>query len=242
VWFVLATLAALNLASMDAIDRQTHTASLPAGKSLSIEITVGSVRIEGWDQPDAEILVERHAPAAAQFTRLPLAIEDTPTRVIVRVLQTEHGTDPAYRADVTVRLPRAAVIDHVQVLEGRIAIESFSGTVGADIRRGPIEAKDISGTIRLETGIGAITMTNARLSANGLLRLRSFNGDVRLTLAERPIDARILALALNGHIKSDIPLSQRNTWGPRFGETTLGNGEPVISLDVVTGTIELKSP
>ena len=65
--------------------------------------------------------------------------------------------------------------------------------------------------------------------------MRAFNGDVRLTLAERPADARILALALNGTIKSDIPLTLRETWGPRWGETTLGKGEPVISLDVVTG-------
>jgi hypothetical protein len=74
------------------------------------------------------------------------------------------------------------------------------------------------------------------------LRLRAFNGDVRLTLAERPADARIMALALNGHVKSEIPLKHRDTWGPRWGEATLGKGEPVISLDVVTGTVEIKSP
>jgi DUF4097 and DUF4098 domain-containing protein YvlB len=87
-----------------------------------------------------------------------------------------------------------------------------------------------------------VTVTGARLPPNGLLRLRSFNGDVRLTMAERPTDARILALALNGQIKSDIPLTTRDTWGPRWGETTLGKGEPVISIDVVTGMIEIKSP
>ena len=78
------------------------------------------------------------------------------------------------------------------------------------------------------------------MSPNGLLRLRSFNGDVRLTLAERPADARIMALALNGHVTSDIPLTRRDTWGPRWAETTLGKGEPVISLDVVTGLIDIK--
>jgi hypothetical protein len=72
--------------------------------------------------------------------------------------------------------------------------------------------------------------------------LRAFNGDVRLTLAERPADARIMALALNGSITSQIPLVMKDTWGPRWGETTLGKGEPVISLDVITGTIEIRSP
>lgn len=229
-------------AKVDATDRQVQTVALPAGKTLSIDVTIGTVRIDGWDKPDAEIVIERHAPTAAQLARLPLLIDDSPARVIVRALQTENTTDPAIRAEVTVRLPRSAAIDHVQVLEGRIAIAGFSGRISADIRRGPIDGNNLSGTLRLETGIGSITVTGARLSADGLLRLRSFNGDVRLSLARRPVDARILALALNGPIKSEIPLTTRDSWGPRWGEATLGKGEPVISIDVVTGMIEIKSP
>lgn len=239
MWIVLA--AAL-VVTADVTDRQTRTIPLPPGKTLSIEVTIGTVKIDGWDRPDVEIVVERRAPALAQFTRLPLAIEDSPARVSIRALQTDNTTDPALRADVTVRVPRTAVIERVQVLEGRIAVEGFSGTLTADIRRGPIDGKAVSGTLRLESGIGSVTITDARLSANGLLRLRAFNGDVRLSLAERPADARIMALALNGHVKSEIPLTRRDTWGPRWAEVTLGKGEPVISLDVVTGTVEIKSP
>ena len=245
---LVAALAAADLsavarsAKVDVTDRQTQTIPLPPGKTLSIEVTIGTVRIDGWDRPDAEIVVERRAPDKAQLARVPLVIDDLPAKVSVRALQTDNTTDPAIRADVTVRVPRSAVIDRVQVMEGRIAIDGFSGTLTADIRRGPIDGKSMSGTLRLECGIGSVTVTDARLSANGLLRLRAFNGDVRLTLAERPADARIMALALNGQVKSDIPLTRRDTWGPRWGEATLGKGEPVISLDVVTGLVEIKSP
>lgn len=209
---------------------------------MSIEVTIGSVRIEGADRANAEIIIERHAPNAAQLARIPVTIDDSPERVRVRALQTENTTDPSIKADVTVRVPRLAAIDQVQVLEGRISLAAFSGRITADIRRGSIDGRDLSGTLRLESGIGSVTLTAARLTANGLLRLRAFNGDVRLSLAERPADARILALALNGPIKSDIPLTTRDTWGPRWGEATLGKGEPVISIDVVTGSIEIKSP
>jgi len=250
VWIVLAAalVAGVDLstvarsAKVDVTDRQTQTIPLPAGKTLSIDVTIGTVRIDGWDKADVEIVVERRAPAPAQLARVPLVIEDLPAKVSIRALQSDNTTDPALRADVTVRVPRNAVIERVQVLEGRIAIEGFSGSLTADIRRGPIDGKTLSGTLRLEAGIGTVTLTDTRLSSNGLLRLRSFNGDVRLTLAERPADARIMALALNGHVTSDIPLTRRDTWGPRWGETTLGKGEPVISLDVVTGLIEIKSP
>jgi DUF4097 and DUF4098 domain-containing protein YvlB len=236
VWIVLA--AALAIAA----DSQTRVVALPAGTALAIEITIGDVRIEGWDKPDAEITIERVAPSPAQLAGLPVAIDDTPARVTVRAVQAGGATDPALRSNVTVRVPHAALIDRVQVMEGRIAITRFSGTINADIRRGPIDGKDLSGTLRLESGIGSVVLTGTRLSPDGLLRLRAFNGDVRLTLAERPADARIMALALNGSITSQIPLTMKDTWGPRWGETTLGKGEPVISLDVVTGKIEIKAP
>jgi len=229
-------------AARDVSDRQTQVVTLSAAKALAIDITIGAVRIEGADRPDAEIVVERRAPAREGLARVPLAIEDTPSRVSVRALQTNHTTDPAYRADVTVRVPRAAVIERVRVMEGRIDVAGLSGKLTADIRRGPINGTDLSGTLRLEAGIGSVTLNNTRLSEDGLLRLRAFNGDVKLTLAERPTDARIMALAMNGQVRSDIPLTRRNTWGPRWGETTLGKGAPVISLDVVTGVVELKSP
>lgn len=225
-----------------ASDRQTRVISLPANKPLSIEITVGAVRIVGSDRPDVEIVVERRASNAAQLAKLPLFIDDRPERVHVMAIQADGATDPAVRAEVVVRLPRAALIDRVTVIEGRVFVEQFAGTLAADVRRGAIDGANLSGRLRLETGIGDVTLTNAQLSADGLLRLRTFNGDVKLSLAQRPTDARIMALALNGHVRSEIPLTHRNTWGPRWGEATLGRGEPVISIDVVTGSVEIKSP
>ena len=239
MWIVLAVAL---VAAADVSDRQTRVIPLPPGKPLSIEVTIGTVRIDGWDKPDVEIIVERRAPDNAQLARVPLTIDDSPARLSVRALQTENTTDPACRTDVTIRVPRTALLDRVQVLEGRIAIDGLSGSLTADIRRGPIDGKNVSGTLRLEAGIGSVTISEARLSETGLLRLRSFNGDVRLSLAARPVNARIMALALNGHVKSDIPLTRRDTWGPRWGEATLGKGEPVISIDVVTGMVEIKSP
>jgi len=64
---------------------------------------------------------------------------------------------------------------------------------------------------------------------------------VTLDLVPRPANARILALSLGGTIASDIPLTRRERWGPRWGEATLGTGEPVISIDVVNGNIAITS-
>lgn len=238
MWIVLAAL----LAAGAGLDRQSRVVSMPAGKTMVIEVTIGTVSIEGSDRADAEVIVEREIRAGADASRLPVTIEDTPSRLSISAVQADGGTDPALKADVTLRIPRTAVVERVRVLEGRIVMTGFAGTIDADIRRGPIEGRQVSGTLRLETGIGSVTLSNARLAPGGLLRLRAFNGDVRLSLSERPRDARIMALALNGTIASQIPLTMRDAWGPRWGEATLGTGEPVVSIDVVTGKVDIKSP
>lgn len=239
---VLCVVAVAASAASAATDRQTRVVALPPDRVLTIDLTIGSIKIEGSDRVDVELQIERQAPTTEGLARIPVTIDETSARVTVRGVQADGATDPAFRVDLTVRVPRAAILERVQVLEGRISLRQFSGRLTAGIKRGPIEGTDLSGTLRLETEIGSITLTRTRLASDGLLRLRAFNGDVRLSLAERPADARILALALNGTIHSEIPLTMKDTWGPRWSEATIGRGEPVISLDVVTGTIEIKSP
>ncbi len=237
----LGVLALLNVSALfAATDTQTRTVSLPAGRGISLEITVGHVRIEGSARSDAVIEIVRRAPTIDGLTRIPVEVLEEEAEVRIRGVQTDGGTDPAFRTDITLRVPHAAALGSVRIMEGRLTLSALRGSIAADLRRGTIDASDLQGVMRLETGIGNVIAERSRLSTDGLLRLRAFNGDIRLTLAEMPSDARILALALNGTISSDIPLRTKDTWGPRWGEATLGKGEPVISLDVITGRIEIK--
>jgi hypothetical protein len=223
-------------------DRQSQTVALPEGRSLALDVTIGAVRILGEPRADALIEIVRTAPTHAALARIPVKIDQTESMVHVVAVQQDGGTDASLKTDVTLRVPHAATVGPVRVLEGRLTLAALRGRITADVRRGPIEAMGIEGTVRLETGIGNVIADRVRLSPQGLLRLRAFNGDIRLTLVERPPDARVMALALNGTIRSDIPLRTKDTWGPRWAEATIGKGEPVISLDVITGLIEIKAP
>ena len=238
----VACTALLAIGLSTATDKQSRVVPLPAERQLSVDVTVGNVSIRGEVRSDVQIDIVRTAPSAALLTHIPVRIEESPERVHISLVQRDGGTHPDLRTNLALRVPHRAVLDAIRVMEGRVTLSSFAGQVTADVRRGPIDAADVTGIVRFETGIGDVTVKNARLSRDGLLRLRAFNGDVRLQLAERPSDARVMALALNGTIASDIPLRTRDTWGPRWGEASLGRGEPVISLDVVTGRIQITSP
>lgn len=238
LWFTAWSVAGLAAQT----DRQTRRFALPPGRTLAVELTIGDVVIMGAERQDADVEVVRQAPSSGDLARVPLEVVESDGSIDIRVVQTDGGRDPALRSTVTVRLPRAAQVPRVRVAEGQIRLSGLAGSITAEIARGPIDATAIQGTVRLETGIGDVTVADARLSAGGLLRLRTFNGDVRLTLAERPSSARILALALNGTISSDLPLTIKDAWGPRWGEATIGAGDPLISIDVITGRIVIRSP
>ncbi len=224
-----------------ATDRQVRTFSWTAARALALDVGSGRIRVEGSTRPDVELVISRTAPTTEALALLPIEVEETAERVGVRVRQVDGGTDPAITADVIARVPVAARLEMVRLDEGPITIERFQGWMTAEARRGALQATDVTGTLRLETGIGNLTLTNARLDPNGLLRLRAFNGDVTLDMPATPPNARVMALALNGRITSDIPLTTKDTWGPRWSEATLGTGEPVISIDVVTGTVRIRT-
>jgi DUF4097 and DUF4098 domain-containing protein YvlB len=195
--------------------------------------------VSGWDRPEVSVEVVRRAPDAAGLARIPARIDATSGAVTLRVVQAEEGRDAALRSDVIMRVPHAADLRELAIAEGRLELDGLDGTVSAHVERGDVAARNISGTVRVETGMGAIRLERATLAPGGLIRLRTFNGDVALGLAHQPANARILALSMGGTITSDVPLTRKERWGPRWAEATLGTGEPLISLDVVNGNIEI---
>jgi hypothetical protein len=212
----------------------SRTIALAPGTTISIDSTVGDVEIRGWDRP--EMTVEIDAPAG-----LEPRVDEGPGAVRISAVQPGGAMDRSVRTRIAIRAPATATFDAVRLLDGRLTIDGLSGAIAADVRQGRIDAARVGGRVRLETGFGDVSVDAATLEANGLLRLRAFNGNVRLAFARAPADARILALTFNGKIQSDIPLSRKEAFGPRFGEATLGKGEPVVSIDVITGDIVIAS-
>lgn len=226
-----------------AADRLSHTFAVGKGRQWSVAGDVVSVRLVGDPgRTDVRIDITRHAATAADLARLPVIAREAAAGPEVILRQTGGGLDPGLRAEVTIAAPATGSRGVISVVEGGLEIRGYHGRLEAEVQRGAITASDVSGTLRLTTAIGAVDVTRARLVPGGLLRLRTFNGDVRLGFAAAPRDARVMALALNGTIASALPLTMKDGWGPRWGEATIGTGADVVSIDVVTGAIRIESP
>ncbi len=222
----------------DVVDRVERTFAAPA-HGLRIDATIADVVITGSSRTDVAIAVTRRAPGRADLDQVPVAIDADGDRIRVSVVQPHDGGNPRLTSEIGVRVPAAVAIEAVRVFEGKVRVNALTDACDVDVRRGSIEAEDVSGRIRLETGIGSIDVKHAALTPGGLLRLRTFDGNVRLQFAAPPQNARVLALTFNGTITSDLELTKKDRFGPRFGETTIGTGEPVVSIDVVTGDIAI---
>ena len=223
----------------DATDRISRTVPLEAGRPIRIEATISELTIVGSDRSDLQVDVVRRAPVTADLAKYPVVVDATAGAVRIAAIQADDGRDPSLKSDITVAAPVNSVFEAIRVFEGRVRLTNLKGACDVDLRRGAIEAAGLAGLVRLETGIGSLEVRQAELTPGGMMRLRVFNGPLRVRFARPPSSGRILAVTFNGTITSDIPLNMKDKFGPRFGETTIGDGDPVMSVDVVKGDITI---
>jgi len=221
-----------------AVERESRRFG-PPFKPLDVRVTVGEVEIRASDRADIVVEVEREAPDAAGLARIPLDVADTEDVLIINASQRDGGNAADLRTKVVLLVPLVTVFRQVSVFEGRIEVDGLRGAIQARIDRGPIKARGVAGVVRFETVAGDVTVERALLRSDGLLRVRTFNGNVRMGLAEAPRDARVLLLTLKGTIASDIALQEREGFGPRFREGTFGTAQPLLSIDAVRGDLVL---
>ena len=220
-------------------DRTSRVLAIAAGTPIRIDATVADVVITGSVRNDLRVDVDRRVPARDDLARLPVAIDSGADGVHVTVVQPRDARNADLKAIITIAAPADADFRAVRVFEGSVKLTNLTRTCDVDLRRGVIDADRLAGRIRLESGLGGIEVRDSELTPDGVMRLRVFNGPLRVRFARQPANARILAVTLNGAIASEIPLTMKDQFGPRFGESTLGTGNPLLSADVVKGDITL---
>lgn len=223
----------------DTTDRVTRTLALPASRTIQVEATIADLTIVGSNRPDVAVEIVRRAPSAADLAAFPAVIDTTGDALRIVVVQRSDARNAKLQSAIVIRAPASATLRPVRVFEGRVRLTGLTTACDVELQRGPINAMALAGRIRLESGIGGVEVNDSTLTPGGMMRLRVFNGPLRVRFARAPVNARILAVTLNGGIVSDIPLTMKDAFGPRFGETTVGSGDPVMSLDVVKGDITI---
>jgi hypothetical protein len=152
-----------------------------------------------------------------------------------------NSRDGDASVDFTVRVPASV----------KLAARTVSGNVEALRLRGPVDARSVSGNVRVSTAgpvqassvSGSVTATLGRMGRQDLT-FRSVSGDVTLEVPAG-IDAEFQARTLSGSIESDFPLllGGGDEHGVRVGQqahATLGRGGPALHVTTVSGDVVLR--
>lgn len=223
-------LAALIAAPAEAARRIDQTAEAHPKGEVEIANTAGEIRVTGWDREQVQVRGE--LGSAAEELRFVSEGRRTEISVIL-----PKGSHRGGAADLDVKVPEGSRVAiqgvsadvYVRAVRGALRIETVSGQIDAEVFEEDIEARTISGEVRLRghdepgllvlntvSGDGEITGVRGELvvhSVTGDLdiksadleraRLRTTNGDIDLStgLAE---GARFDMEAINGDLRLDI--------------------------------------
>ncbi|HYV81906.1 MAG TPA: DUF4097 family beta strand repeat-containing protein [Pyrinomonadaceae bacterium] len=226
---------------------QTYPLS-PTGR-ISLENINGGVQIKVWDQASVQVDAIKKAHRQGRLNEAKIVVNATEENIkikteypdenmIIRSDERRYGENPA-TVDFTLTVPRKAVLESIEMVNGSIDIDGVEGRVKATSINGRLNARGLVNEVRLSTINGPLTATFTQLDETKPLQLSSVNGNLTLVIPSNA-NASVRAGTVHGAITSDFGLKVKH--GEYVGhsmEGQIGTGGPRIKLDNVNGGIKI---
>lgn len=225
---------------------QTYPLS-PTGR-ISLENINGGVQIKVWDQ--ASVQVDAIKKAYKQNRLNEAKIEVNATQENIRIKTEYPDENQNFRSDerrydnpatveYTLTVPRKAILESIEMVNGSIDIDGVEGSVKATSINGRVNARGLVNEARLSTINGPLVARFTQLDETKPISLGSVNGNVTLVIPSNA-NASIRAGTVHGGISSDFGLKIKH--GDYVGHSMdgqIGNGGPRIKLANVNGGIKI---
>ncbi len=221
------------------------TADLEAGGTVTVEHSLGSVVITGWDKPSVEVVASgrRAEPGAGGGVHVYGAgdyepsIEVKRSDGVVRV-RTRYLGGPwtATGLDYSIQVPSSVVLNPVKMGKGDVMISDVYGRIETEISEGNLTVRNYSGSLRASLGTGRADVELLDVRENDAVDIGVKDGDITLRV-EREAGARIEAEAPGGEITSEYDLGLKPQ--AKTLAAPLGAGGAVIKLKTARGNIKI---
>jgi DUF4097 and DUF4098 domain-containing protein YvlB len=229
-----------------ALTEEFHqTYALTADGRVALDNINGDVHISSWDRNEVKVDAVKYADTKERLDEAKIEVDSKASSLSIRTTYPEHDhnwnwgsrNNPA-SVEYTLTVPRAARLDEIKLINGRLDVNGVSGEVNASCINGRLEARNLAGRARLSTINGRLEAMFDQLAGHSV-ELNSVNGSVDLTI---PSDskAEIEASTVSGGINNDFGLHVNNhhfVGHDLRGE--LGSGGTRIKLANVNGRIEV---
>lgn len=225
---------------------QTYSIS-PTGR-VSLENINGGVKIKVWDRPAVQVDAVKRAYRKERLAEAKIEVNATEENIRIRTEypdenQTFRSDERRYEnpatIDYSLTVPRKAVLESIELVNGSIDIDGVEGNVKASSINGRVTARGLMGEAKLSTINGPLEATFTQLVESQPISLGSVNGNVTLIIPSNA-NAAIRAGTVHGGISSDFSIPVKH--GEYVGHSMdgqIGTGGPRIKLGNVNGSIRI---
>lgn len=219
-----------------------QTFALEAGGSVSLDNVNGDVSIEVWERPEVHVKAVKKASSQELLDGLEIKIKEdgSAIRIDTHYPSTRgqwNGNQTHLEVEYTLTIPRWAVLDRVELVNGNLTVVGVEGGVWAESVNGTIVVRESAGDAGLSTVNGGIELYADRLGGDNKVELESVNGSIELFLSGSA-GAEIRAESVNGKIRNDFGLEVHK--GKYVGsdlQGIVGSGGARVEIETVNGKI-----
>lgn len=215
---------------------------------VSLENINGDVQIKVWDRAAVQVDAVKKAYRKDRLAEATIDVNATDENVRIKTEypdgpQNFRGGNGRYdnpaTVDYTLTVPRRAVLESIELINGSIDIDGVEGNVKASSINGRLNARGLLGEARLSTINGSLNASFNQLDETKPISLGSVNGNVTLVIPSNS-NASVRAGTVHGDISTDFGLKVKH--GEYVGHSMdgqLGTGGPRIKLGNVNGGIRI---
>ena len=225
---------------------QTYPLS-PTGR-VGLENINGGVQIKVWDRAAVQVDAIKKAYRKDRLDEAKIEVNATEENIRIKTEYPDENQnfrsdnrryDNPATVEYTLTVPRKAVLETIELINGSIDIEGVEGNVKATSINGAVTARGLVNEVRLSTINGELTATFTQLDETKPISLGSVNGSVTLIIPSNA-NASIRAGTVHGGISNDFGLKVKH--GEYVGHSMdgqIGTGGPRIKLANVNGGIKI---
>lgn len=206
----------------------TKTFNLDPNSKFSLKSTSGSIVIQSWDEPRAEVKIIRQNSNRGSLVSF--ANKKGSLSITGRGNQ-----DVRYE----IKLPQEMGEVTLSTQNGSTKLTGVTGPIFVESANGPIELTDVRGVSRIQTAYGRITAT-LEAASDGPMEFVTANGKIDVTI-KCDFDAELDASTIRGSLTVDEQLGllvQKEMVG-QHARGQIGAGGPPLKLTAINGSVKL---
>ncbi len=217
-----------------------QTYPLAAAGRISVHNVNGAVHVAAWDRNEVKVDAVKHGRDDYALKEAKIVIDAQAASIDIRTKYPEncHDCHPA-AVEYTLTVPRQAVLDEINTVNGRVTIEGVTGSVTAKSVNGSVVVRGAGSDSELSSVNGGLELDLPQM-AGKRVSMHTVNGPITVGLPAN-VGAHLVASTVHGSINSDFDLPVRRVGhGPGGSvDSTIGNGGVEVNLKTVNGPIHL---